>query len=104
MTAATEPVPPTGKPLRAKLGRDDFIMRGYMLMIAVYLIVALAMPLYAMLSKSFSTYAFDLASYEFQVSDEAGEFAVPPVREPLPEVASAGTPATGTSAARRARS
>jgi iron(III) transport system permease protein len=79
LTAATEPVPPTGKPLRAKLGRDDFIMRGYMLMIAVYLIVALAMPLYAMLSKSFSTYAFDLASYEFQVSDEAGEFAAPPV-------------------------
>ncbi len=79
MTATTELSPPPGKPLRAKLGSDDLIMRGYMLVIAVYLIVALAMPLYTMLSKSFSTYAFDLATYEFQVSDEAGAFDAQPV-------------------------
>ena len=54
-------------------------MRGYMLVIALYLIVALAMPLYTMLSKSFSTYSFDLATFEFQISDEAGAFAAPPV-------------------------
>jgi iron(III) transport system permease protein len=79
VTATAELTPPPGKPLRARLGRDDIIMRGYMLAIAVYLIVALAMPLYVMLSKSFSTYGFDLATYEFQVSDEAGVFAAPPV-------------------------
>jgi iron(III) transport system permease protein len=36
--------------------------------------VALALPLYAMLSKAFSTYHFDLGQYEVQVSDEAGNF------------------------------
>jgi iron(III) transport system permease protein len=77
--AASAPHPPKGRPIRAKLGSDDFIMRGYMLAIAVYLIVALALPLYTMLSKSFSTYSFDLAAYEFQISDEAGDFAAPPV-------------------------
>lgn len=54
-------------------------MRGYMIAIAVYLFVALALPLATMLSKSFSTYVFDLSGYEFQVSDEAGNFAAPPV-------------------------
>ena len=75
MNSAASLAPPSGRPLKAKLGRDDFIMRGYMLAIMAYLIVALAMPLYVMLSKSFSTYAFKLAAYEFQVSDEAGSFA-----------------------------
>ncbi|MCH8951187.1 MAG: putative 2-aminoethylphosphonate ABC transporter permease subunit [Proteobacteria bacterium] len=80
VTADAAPVrPPTGRPLRAKLGRDDYIMRGYMLAIMVYLVVALAMPLYVMLSKSFTTYGFDLATYEFQVSDQAGNFTAPPV-------------------------
>jgi iron(III) transport system permease protein len=79
VTATAELSSPPGKPLRAKLGSDDLIMRGYMLAIAAYLIVALAMPLFTMLSKSFSTYGFDLATYEFQVSDETGGFAAPPV-------------------------
>ena len=80
VTADAPPAkPPTGRPLRAKLGRDDYIMRGYMLAIMVYLVVALAMPLYVMLSKSFTTYGFDLATYEFQVSDQAGNFTAPPV-------------------------
>jgi len=77
--AAPTAKPPGGRPLRARLGRDDYIMRGYMLAIMVYLVVALAMPLYVMLSKSFTTYGFDLATYEFQVSDEAGNFSAPPV-------------------------
>jgi iron(III) transport system permease protein len=79
MSATADAAPRPGRPLRAKLGSDDLIMRGYMLAIAAYLVVALALPLYAMLSKSFSTYSFDLAAYEFQVSDEAGNFAAPPV-------------------------
>ncbi|MCP5156261.1 MAG: putative 2-aminoethylphosphonate ABC transporter permease subunit [Ectothiorhodospiraceae bacterium] len=78
MTRAAERVS-SGRPLRARLGRDDIIMRGYMTVIAVYLVVALALPLWAMMSKSFSTYRFDLRLYEFQVSDEAGAFHAPPV-------------------------
>ncbi len=70
---------PKGRPVRAKLGRDDLVMRSYMLMIAVYLVIALALPLYAMLSKSFSTYTFDLGAFEFQVSDEEGNFDAPPI-------------------------
>jgi len=79
MTVSADPALPTGRPLRAKLGSDDLIMRGYMLAIAAYLIVALALPLYTMLSKSFSTYSFDLTTYDFQASDEAGKFTTPPV-------------------------
>src|SRR3546814_4139378 len=63
-----------GRTLRAKLGRDDLVMRGFMAVIALYLVVALALPLYAMLSKSFSTFSFDLTTYEFQVSDAEGNF------------------------------
>jgi iron(III) transport system permease protein len=76
MVATAEQLAP-GRPLRVRLGRDDFIMRGYMLAIAAYLVIALALPLYAMLSKSFATYRFDLALYEFQASDEGGTFGEP---------------------------
>ncbi len=61
--------------IKPKLGKDDWLMRGFIALIAIYLIVALAFPLYAMLSKAFSTYQFDLAQYEFQVSDEQGKFS-----------------------------
>ena len=65
---------PEGPIIKGKLSRDDLIMRGGMVVIAIYLVVTLAFPLYAMLSKSFSTYRFELSQYEFQVSDEAGVF------------------------------
>ncbi|MCK8484240.1 putative 2-aminoethylphosphonate ABC transporter permease subunit [Aliiroseovarius sp. S2029] len=65
---------PDGPVVKGKLSRDDIMMRGGMLVIALYLVVTLAFPLYAMLSKSFSTYRFDLSQYEFQVSDENGVF------------------------------
>jgi len=67
-----------GPRVKPKLGRDDWMQRGFMLVIALYLIVALALPLYAMLSKAFSTYTFDLTAYEVQVSDEAGTFQASP--------------------------
>jgi iron(III) transport system permease protein len=70
---------PKGRPLRARLGRDDLVMRGFMVVIALYLVVGLALPLYAMMSKSFSTFSFDLTAYEFQVTDEQGNFVNPPV-------------------------
>ncbi|GHF07419.1 iron ABC transporter permease [Aliiroseovarius zhejiangensis] len=65
---------PDGPVVKGKLSRDDIMMRGGMLVIALYLVVTLAFPLYAMLSKSFSTFRFDLSQYEFQVSDENGVF------------------------------
>ncbi len=70
---------PRGPKIKSKLSRDDLIMRGSMIVIALYLFVTLAFPLYAMLSKAFSTYTFDLTRYEFQVSDENGQFLTPPV-------------------------
>jgi iron(III) transport system permease protein len=84
---------PAGRPVKGKLARDDFIMRGYMIVIAVYLIIALALPLYAMLSKSFSTYSFDLNAYEFQVSDEAGIFGESITAAALNEAIKAVSPA-----------
>src|SRR3546814_4089526 len=54
-------------------------MRGFMVVIALYLVIALALPLYVMLSKSFSTFRFDLTAYEFQVSDAEGSFAARPI-------------------------
>ena len=66
---------PAGPNIKGKLSRDDIIMRGGLVVIALYLIVSLAFPLYAMMSKSLSTYTFDLAAFEFQVSDEAGTFS-----------------------------
>lgn len=65
---------PGGPTIKGKLSRDDIMMRGGMLVIALYLVITLAFPLYAMLSKSFSTYRFELSQYEFQVSDEDGVF------------------------------
>ncbi|WP_433989299.1 hypothetical protein SuNHUV7_37570 (plasmid) [Pseudoseohaeicola sp. NH-UV-7] len=70
---------PAGPHVKGKLSRDDIIMRGGLIVIALYLIVTLAFPLYAMMSKSLSTYTFDLSTFEFQVSDEEGTFSVEPV-------------------------
>ncbi|MDA5095371.1 putative 2-aminoethylphosphonate ABC transporter permease subunit [Aliiroseovarius sp. KMU-50] len=65
---------PEGPVIKGKISRDDIIMRSGMIVIALYLIATLVFPLYAMLSKSFSTYRFELSQYEFQVSDEVGVF------------------------------
>ncbi len=47
-------------------------MRAYMLVIVLYLLIALAFPLYVMLSKSFETYAFRFDAVEFQVDRGEG--------------------------------
>ncbi|MDR7222731.1 iron(III) transport system permease protein [Aminobacter aminovorans] len=65
---------PVGRSLRLRLDRDELIKRGLMVVIALYLVVALAAPLAIMLSKSFSTYSFNLANFEFQVSDKDGNW------------------------------
>lgn len=58
--------------VRAKLGRDDWMMRALMGVIGLYLILTLALPLYAMMSKSVEIYAFRLAAIEFQVDEGDG--------------------------------
>ncbi|MEO9826379.1 MAG: putative 2-aminoethylphosphonate ABC transporter permease subunit [Paracoccaceae bacterium] len=65
---------PSGPNVKGRLSRDDIIMRLGMAMIAVYLLVTMVLPLWAMLSKSFSTFQYDLSGYELQVSDEDGKF------------------------------
>ncbi len=70
-TSAAEALAPAAT-IRPKVGRDDWIMRAYMLVIVLYLLVALAFPLYAMLSKSFETYAFRFDAIEFQVDKGEG--------------------------------
>ena len=71
-TAAQNPDSDHPVIIRPKASRDDKVMVGYMLVIGLYLVVALALPLYAMLSKSFSTSYFDLTNFEFQVNDGEG--------------------------------
>jgi len=80
---------PAGKTVKLALDRDGVIKRLFMGVIALYLIVALALPLYAMLSKSFVTYSFDLDRYEFQVSDGSGNFSPPVTAADLNEQLSA---------------
>jgi iron(III) transport system permease protein len=58
--------------IKPSTSKDDRIMVGFILVICLYLLVTLAFPLYAMLSKSFSTYAFDLTNFEFQVNTGDG--------------------------------
>ena len=74
MSITTSDNMPKGRTLSLKLGRDDLLMRGFILAIALYLVVTLAFPLYAMLSKAFSTFQFDLSQIELQVSDKNGNF------------------------------
>jgi iron(III) transport system permease protein len=58
--------------VRPKMGRDDWMMRCFMGVIALYLLVALVLPLYVMLSKSFETFAFSLNGIEIQVDKGDG--------------------------------
>jgi iron(III) transport system permease protein len=62
---------PAAAPIKAKTSRDDRIMLGFILVICLYLLITLAFPLYAILSKSFSAFSFNLTNFEFQV--DAGE-------------------------------
>ena len=68
MTSTTSAAPL----IRPKTSRDDRMMIGFMLVIGLYLIITLAFPLYAMLSKSISTFHFDLNNYQFQVNEGDG--------------------------------
>ncbi|RVJ48327.1 putative 2-aminoethylphosphonate ABC transporter permease subunit, partial [Sinorhizobium medicae] len=71
MTLAVDFLPP-GRALRQQISDDDRLKRAVMFVVGIYLVIALAIPLFVMLSKSLSTYTFDLHQFEFQVSDESG--------------------------------
>ena len=58
--------------IRPKVSRDDWLMRAFMGVIGLYLLITLAFPLYAMLSKSLDSYRFDLANIEIQVDKGEG--------------------------------
>jgi len=58
--------------IKPKTSKDDRAMVGFILVIGLYLLITLAFPLYAMLSRSFSTYSFDLTNFELQVNKGDG--------------------------------
>ena len=58
------------------IDRDRILQLVFMAAIALYLVLTLAWPLYTMLSKSMTTYRFNLASFEMQV--DAGQGWQPP--------------------------
>ncbi|EDP64647.1 short chain dehydrogenase [alpha proteobacterium BAL199] len=57
---------------RPKLDRDAWLIRLFLLAIGLYLVLALALPLYTMLSKSFTTYRFAPSNYELQIDRGEG--------------------------------
>ncbi|MCB1776993.1 MAG: ABC transporter permease subunit, partial [Candidatus Competibacteraceae bacterium] len=59
--------PLTGPRIKPKLGRDDWIMRASMVAIGLYLLISLALPLYAVLSKSFTVYQFRFGEVAVQL-------------------------------------
>ncbi|MDH5557208.1 MAG: putative 2-aminoethylphosphonate ABC transporter permease subunit [Alphaproteobacteria bacterium] len=61
-----------GRPARQRMGRDDLVMRGTMGLLGLFLLVAIVLPLYAMLSKSFETFTYRFDTIEFQVSGGEG--------------------------------
>jgi iron(III) transport system permease protein len=63
---------PAAPLIKPKTSKDDRTMVGFILVICLYLLITLAFPLYAMLSKSFSTFSFDLTNFEFQVNTGEG--------------------------------
>jgi iron(III) transport system permease protein len=65
---------PPGRDARLDVDRDGWIKRFFVIVIGLYLVGALALPLYAMLSKSFVTYSFDLSRYEVMRSDAQGNW------------------------------
>ncbi|MEM7222264.1 MAG: putative 2-aminoethylphosphonate ABC transporter permease subunit [Pseudomonadota bacterium] len=69
---ASVTAPAAGLKVKPKVSRDDWTMRAFMGVIGLYLLVALALPLYAMFSKSLETYSFHLDQVEFQVDEGAG--------------------------------
>ena len=64
--------PSARQPLLPALDGDRLLQLFFLTMIALYLVVTLALPLYAMLSKSITTYRFDLSGFEVQINPGDG--------------------------------
>jgi iron(III) transport system permease protein len=62
-----------GRPVRARMSRDDIIMRAAMVALGLFLLVAIVLPLYFMMSKSFETFTYRFETIEFQVSEGEGQ-------------------------------
>lgn len=71
MTASDAPAQ-TVPVIKPKTSRDGWIMCGYLVIVGLYLLAALVFPLYAMVSKSFDDYNFNLAAFELQVNKGDG--------------------------------
>jgi len=79
-------------PLFMAIDRDRLLQLAFMLAISLYLVATLALPLYAMLSKSVTTYRFNPKAFEVQVNPGDGwqapqrisglEAALPPDKRP----------------------
>jgi len=52
-----------GQEVKAKVGRDDWIMRGCMGIIGIFLLCAILLPLYTMMSKSFENHDGDFIGF-----------------------------------------
>ncbi len=59
---AVKGMPGTGT-IRLRIGRDGWIMRGCIVVLAIFLIVAIALPLYTMMSKSFQNNDGDFVGF-----------------------------------------
>jgi iron(III) transport system permease protein len=53
LSADSTPSSPLSQRVKPKLAREDWIMRGCLALLAVFLLVAILLPLYSMMSKSF---------------------------------------------------
>ncbi len=65
---ALQPARSSSGPIKAKVSRDDWMMRGLIMVIGLYLLITLAFPLYAMMSRSVEVYdfRFDAVMIEFE--------------------------------------
>jgi len=61
--------PAPDAPVKPKASRDDWTMRLLMLVIGLYLVVAIAIPLGAVLLRSIQTFSFTLSELELQIWD-----------------------------------
>src|SRR3546814_12011021 len=59
--------------IRLALGRDDRVMRGGLLLLAAFLLIAVALPLYFLLSRAFQSKAGDFVAF----ANYAEYFATP---------------------------
>jgi iron(III) transport system permease protein len=58
--------------VRPQAGRDQWALRALTVIVGLYLLITLALPLYAMLSKSFTAYDFRFDQIDVQADDGSG--------------------------------